>query len=425
MSGTLRRLARGTGIVLAGNGASALLGFLSFVLLARTLSPAEFGTVAPMVSILDLSQIFMDMVIGGGTLLTAGRYLKSDPNRAAMTFKLALAMRVAVAGAVLAAGWICAGWLSSLLFADHSRIWELRWSFLGVLGVAIYTACVSVLQARQQFVRLSLTLLYKNTLRLAAIAALAGLGALSVSSAIYAIAGAILVAAVVSALTTDIGFLRIPGFDRALLRDLIRSNKWMLLLLLVLVLGARMDVFMLTSLSNAEEVGRYAAAFQLSGVVAILSQSLITTLFPEVATYTERAQLRRYVSRYLKLAPLALLPVALLILAGPWVVELLLGNKYAGAIPVFRVLLILSFLTMLSNPLLMAMFPLGKVHALALMNLGQTVARIGLNLAFMPTFGAIGAALVDLGTKIALVLVAVAYLLWQLSSRERDRANEA
>lgn len=410
----LARLIRGTGLVFAGNAASAVLGFACFVLLARMLSPGEFGAVALFLTILDLSQIFMDMVIGGSTLVSAGRYLKSDPTRAAMAFKIATAVRLGAAAAVALAGWLCAAWLSALLFPDVSRIRELRLAFLGVLGIAIYTSCISALQARQEFGRLSLTLLYKNVFRLSGVAMLIALGALSVDSAVDAIIMATFAAALLSLLTTDIRFLWLRGFDRVLLRDLMVNNKWLLLLLLVLVFGSRIDFFMLASLAEPYELGRYAAAFQLSSVVAILSQSLVTTLFPEIATYTERGQLRRFVVRYLTFLPVCFAPIAIVVLLGPWIVDIAFGSEYATAIPVFRILVVVACITLLSNPVLMAMFPLGQVRELALVNLGQTAARIGLNVAFIPEFGAAGAALVDLVTKLGLVLVAGTRLWRQL-----------
>ena len=402
---------RGTAIVLAGNGASAVLGFAAFVLLARNLSPASFGTLAPMISILDISQIFMDMVIGGSTLAFASRYVKNDTARADMAFKIAFWARAALAGLVLVGGWLLAPWLSRLLFADTDWTFQLRLAFVGVTGVAVYTSCIAVLQARQLFLRLTGVILYKNVFRLAGVALVLFIGALSVASAVWVFVLSMLAAALMGLATDSPSYLKKTGFDRDVARELLETNKWMLVLLLILVAGARLDVFMLTSLSTAVEVGHYAAAFQLCSVVAILSQTLITTLFPEVASFTEHDQVRRYVRRYLKLVPLLLLPVAFFVAISPLLVQTVLGKQYAAASSVFSVLLAVGFVTMLSNPLLMALFPLGMVRFLALANALQVAARVALNMVVLPTFGALGAAAVDLTTKLVMVALVLVYIL--------------
>jgi O-antigen/teichoic acid export membrane protein len=409
--GRLGKWIRGTAIVLAGNGASAVLGFAAFVLLARNLSPASFGTLAPMISILDISQIFMDMVIGGSTLAFASRYVKSDAARADMAFKIAFWARAALAGVLLVCGWLLAPWLSTLLFDDTAWTFQLRLAFIGVTGVAVYTSCISVLQARQLFLRLAGVIMYKNIFRLAGIALVLYIGVLSIESAVWVLVLSILVAALMCLATDSPAYLKRKGFDRSVARELLETNKWMLVLVLILVAGARLDVFMLTSLSTTVEVGHYAAAFQLCSVVAILGQTLITTLFPEVASFTEHDQIRRYVLRYLRLVPLLLVPIVFFVVISPMLVQTVLGKQYAEASSVFSVLLVVGFVTMLSNPLLMALFPLGMVRFLALANALQVAARVVFNMIFLPAYGALGAAAVDLTTKLIMVALVLAYIL--------------
>lgn len=412
---TLRRLARGTAVVLAGNALSAALGFLVFVMLVRTLSPADFGRLAPLISVLDIGQILMDMVIGGGTLVFASRYIKTDGVRANMAFKIAFWTRVAVAVAVALVGLAAAPWMSVWLFDDAASANALRLAFFGILGVAVYTSCISVLQSRQRFLPLAGVILYKNILRLAAVAAVLYFGVLSVESALWVFVGSMFAAAVLAAVSVSQAYLKTPGFDRGVARELLQTNKWMLVLLVILVAGARLDVFMLANLSSAEEVARYAAAFQLSSVVAIFSQTLVTTLFPEIAGLNGPEAIRRFVRSYLKLVPLLALPIVALVALSPWLISVLLGPRYAAASPVFSTLLTLAFITLLSNPLLMALFPMGKVRFLAMANTAQVLARVGLNLVLLPLYGALGAAFIDLGTKLVMVAAVVGYIVWQVA----------
>ena len=420
---TFARLARATRTVLAGNAASAVLGFVGFLVLARNLSPGEFARVALFLALLELTHMLMDSVIGSSTLLAAGRYLRSAPERADMAFKISAALRLALGIVLGAAAWACAAWLASA-FLPGLGVWDVRLACLGMIAIALQTSCLCVLQARRQFGRMSFALISKNALRLAAIAALVATGTLSVTSALVAVIAATAAAALVSLLVTNLAFLRRQGWDRAVAAEILSSNKWLLLVVLAMLVGARMDLFLLARLSDAVETGRYAAAFQLASVVSVLNQSLLTVLFPEITAYTNPAQLRQYALRYAKLTPFALLALAAMVLAGPPAAELLLGENYAGIAPVFGLLLIVAGINLIANPVLMLLLPMRKTHVLAILNLGHLASRGGANLALIPLYGAAGAALGELVTKLVVTALGLGYLALRLFNRGLHGAKQ-
>ena len=415
----LLKLAKNLGSVVVANAASAGLGFLVLALLSRKLSPAGFGILAPIISILDLGQVLIDSIVSAGAVHVAVQKLKSNAAHAAMAFKIAFWIRMSAAGLVVILGWPAAPWLSQLLFDTTDWTWELRLACVTVPAIAVYMSAIAVLQTRQDFTRLSAVTLYKNSLRLGFLAVLVVIGLLSVDTAAWAICLAAVLTAGLAVFTTPFNYLRVPGFDRAIAGEMFAVNKWMMLMAVSYV-GGRIDVFMLSSLSIPEQVGWYSAAMQLCLAITLVSQSLITTLFPKTSGLQGPAELRAYWNRSLKLGLLVLIPYGMLVVLSGWITPILLGSSYANAAPVLNLLAGSAFLTLATNPVILLLFPLGEVRLLAIAGLAQLFIRVVLNLVFMPTYGATGAAAAELLAKaltIGLTLVAIDRVL-----RSRQRA---
>lgn len=415
----LLKLAKNLGSVVVANAASAGLGFLVLALLSRKLSPAGFGILAPIISILDLGQVLIDSIVSAGAVHVAVQKLKSNAAHAAMAFKIAFWIRMSAAGLVVILGWPAAPWLSQLLFDTTDWTWELRLACVTVPAIAVYMSAIAVLQTRQDFTRLSAVTLYKNSLRLGFLAVLVVIGLLSVDTAAWAICLAAVLTAGLAVFTAPFNYLRVPGFDRAIAGEMFAVNKWMMLMAVSYV-GGRIDVFMLSSLSIPEQVGWYSAAMQLCLAITLVSQSLITTLFPKTSGLQGPAELRAYWNRSLKLGLLVLIPYGMLVVLSGWITPILLGSSYANAAPVLNLLAGSAFLTLATNPVILLLFPLGEVRLLAIAGLAQLFIRVVLNLVFMPTYGATGAAAAELLAKaltIGLTLVAIDRVL-----RSRQRA---
>ena len=421
---SLRRqfdLSRTLGSVVVANAASAGMGFLVLALLSRQLAPAEFGILAPIIGILDLGQVLIDSIVAAGAVHVAVQKLKSNAHHAAMAFKIAFCIRMAAAGIVVVLGVPAAPWLSQLLFGTTAWTTELRIACISVPAIAVYMSAQSVLQSHQHFMRLSAVILYKNALRLGFLLALAVTSMLSVQAAAWAICLAAAVAALLAVFSTPFGYLKTPGIDFMIAGEMFAVNKWMMLMAISYV-GGRIDVLMLSSLSVPEQVGWYSAAMQLCLVITLLSQSMITTLFPKTSGLTAVAEMRAYWYRALKIAPIVIVPFCLLLAISAWITPLLLGESYANAAPVLDLLAGSAFLTLATNPAILLLFPLGEVRLLALVGLAQLAIRVGLNLWLMPTYGATGAAGAELLAKVVTLGLALVAIDRILRARQRQAA---
>jgi len=172
--GRLLGFVKNLGSVVGANVVSAALGFLVLALLSRRLSPADFGVLSPIISVLDLGQVLIDSIVAAGAVHVAVQKLKSHPAQAGMAFMIAFCIRMGTAAAVAILGWPAAPWLSNLLFETPEWTTELRLALTAIPAIAVYLSALSVLQARQDFPRLSVATMYKNTLRIGFLLLLAG-----------------------------------------------------------------------------------------------------------------------------------------------------------------------------------------------------------------------------------------------------------
>jgi O-antigen/teichoic acid export membrane protein len=220
--------------------------------------------------------------------------------------------------------------------------------------------------------------------------------------------------------------LRAPGLDRKIAGEMFAVNKWMMVMMVSYV-GGRIDIFMLSSLSTAEQVGWYSAAMQLCLAITLVSQSLITTLFPKTSGMNDPAEMRNFFNRSLKLGLIVLIPFGLLIVASPWFTPLLLGSSYTQSALVLNLLAGSAFLTLATNPATLLLFPLGEIRLLAIVGLAQLAIRVVLNVLLMPAYGAAGAASAEMLAKVVTIgaLLLIVHIILRSKHKAIDLAQPA
>jgi lipopolysaccharide exporter len=409
------------GAVVIGNFASAALGFAVLLILTRTLSPAEFGVLAPIAAFLDMGQIIIETSIVAGAVQVAVRYLQTDPDRAHMAFKIGFIMRSAVAGALCVVGLISAPWIAASLLGGHAWTSELVVTLVAINFVAVYLSSMSVLLTAQRYGKLAIATTLKNGLRVAIIGALVAIGALSVNSAVWAYAAAALGSALISLCLAPPAFLRVPGWSASIAHEVVSINKWAALAVIAL-LGTRIDVFMLSSMSTDVQVGVYASAFQLISVITIFSQSSANFLFPKIVSYRTRREMQAHVKRTLAFAPIVALPLPVLLLVSASLIPFVLGPTYAPAVAAFDVLAVSAFISLLFNPIGLLLFPLRRTQTLATTNIAQLVIRLVLNFLLIPNYGAVGVAFAEIISKLLVTGIVLALICFDVFRGDPDAA---
>jgi O-antigen/teichoic acid export membrane protein len=166
-----------------------------------------------------------------------------------------------------------------------------------------------------------------------------------------------------------------------------------------LIVYQRAEVFFLAHFSNDREIAKYSIPFSIVGALLLLSAAVGSALGPAVATLWGAGQVDRIRSGFSRAVRLVLLLniviAASSIALGPTAIRLIYGPAFANTGVVFVILVItLPFvpLTALSSSLLLG---IGRQWGLTIIGAVAAVLNIGLALAFIPPYGAVGAAIAN------------------------------
>ncbi|MEB3179446.1 MAG: oligosaccharide flippase family protein [Nostocaceae cyanobacterium] len=176
--------------------------------------------------------------------------------------------------------------------------------------------------------------------------------------------------------------------------------------------SGQIDQILVVGLLAPASMGMYAVALSLSRMLSMFENSILKVLFPTVAARPP-AEVVAVTGRAARMSlALTLLAAIPLMLVGPFLLKLLYGADFLGAVPVFRILLVEIVLACTDSILAQAFMALGRPGTLTILQ-GIT---LGLNLALLPilipTYGLRGAGIALLiSTIIRLILILACYPL--------------
>lgn len=381
-------LRRALKLNLLGEAASLTLGFVASILLARLLGPSDRGLLALMLTVVTFTYALVSL----GLPVSVEYHAKRAPAGALVGNSLAYA---AALTAVLVPGfwflrepiadvfargaggetWVLAGILVPLTFLQWTSANQLS----GNLRFGAFNALFGVSRA---------TYLVAVVLLLTA----AGLG---VSAGLLAtIAGSLVMIA---------GALRVllrgtrPRFDRRLLGSLVRYGAKLQVGSLFQLLGTRLDLFVLQLFRPLSQVGYYVVAQVVAELVTRLASAFQSSVLPLVASETQGERQSRTTAVALRhhgiLAGTGILVIALF---GPLLILFGFGSEFGPAI--LPMLILLPGLWFLGAGTVVAsgLGGRGRPGTASLLSAVTVVVTVALDLALIPPFGVLGAAIASM-----------------------------
>ncbi len=174
-------------------------------------------------------------------------------------------------------------------------------------------------------------------------------------------------------------------------------------IVLTLIVWRRSEFFLLERFSTDAEIALYSVAFALVAALIQFPDAIAGAAFPAFATLSgagEHERIRIGFGRGTRLVLLAALPLTAAALAlGPPLVRLLYGTGFEGTAPVLAILILplpLIAVLQLSKSLLAALGLLRYQLTAETIAAGLT---IGLGLALIPPYGAVGAAISNVSAQ--------------------------
>lgn len=382
--------AKETGLTLVARVTGLVLALLSSVIIARTLGPDGVGvyTLATLFPLLILT--IANLGIGPATVY----YVAQDKYSLKEVFGSNIILSAIIGAAASLLGIVLVIFFQGRIFPAVAP------SYLALALLLVPANLFSqqyvgriLLGARRIKEFNAVSVLHKLLFLLLVLVTTVALG--------LGIPGAIWAAILSSGLLSIVLFpwiKRIAGGVRfrpnlAYMRDALRYGVKAHLGNIIGFLNYRIEVFLLGIFLPISAVGFYSVAVALAEKLWFVSESASTVLFPTVSAEKDEHERRTFtplVSRSILL--ITAIGAAALFLVSHWIVVLFYSEEYLPTVQLFRILL--PGIVFLSASRILANDIAGRGKPLLNSYVGapSVVIQVGLNLAWIPTFGATGAA---------------------------------
>jgi len=413
----LDRSARDFVRVLGGDALRLALGFLSSILIARGLGPVGYGSYAVIAATVAILMTFSDF----GLTPSAVRFLAREPSTREQRRVMAtyMSLKGVWASVTLLVALALAAWFARHALARPALAGLLRLGLLLLLSSSLSALAMTLFQGLRRFREYSVLQPLNPGVTLVAIALLAWFGRLSVATVILVSVVAPIVPFVVGVRLAGRRNLPLPvraDFRTPLrTRQMIRFSKWLWISSLFATVASLLDLLLLNRYGLPENVGVYALALSLTHKVALVNGSLITVLMPNVSAFQTRQEFEIYITRALR----RILPAATgLLLVGllgarPLIVAIY-GLAYAGAVPLFDILLLEVVIQLAATPFVLLAYPLQLPKILAGSEALKTIVLGVLGLFLVGRFGPTGIAAAKLASGVAGTVLAVMLVFGRL-----------
>lgn len=396
------RLVSNSVVAAVGSVTQRLLHFGTALLLARGLGGEQFGVYAFVSAYMSLFGFIVDL----GFERVIARELARAPERSGELLGTGFIMR-AILSTIAAAAAVGVAWAV--------RLPELtRWCiFLAALGMPLSVDIFvrSFFQVRFQ-VHYNYLLTMPGSIMFVALAALV----LSLGGNLLIIFGVALITGVFSvSLMLWVGLPKMHVVWRLnpqLVRYLWRESWELGAAFLVWLITWRIDQVLLYWLRGPSELAQYAVAVKITEALSLISESVMVTIFPLLASTQVSApeRFRRIYQLTVRYLVVIVLPIALVLTwERDWVLRLLFGAGYAAAGPALVILAWWAFFAYMGAVYVSLMIVRSQQRLIAQVSTVSLVINVALNFICVPVWGAAGAAaamLVTSASSFALFCVA-------------------
>lgn len=402
--------------VFGGNFGALLLGFVANLWAMRALGPEQYGVLAVVLVVMNVAWQF-----SGKGLDSAAVCLGMAPEAGgpATTFASVFGLKLAINAVLLAIGISAAGPLTRLFVGPEASAWPMMLAVAGAAGASLWGLMSAAIQADTRFGRYALVQSANNGFKLLAMGLLAFAGALSVNAIMLATAGAFFGAACLGAWLAPRYAVR-PAWHAEALPGIVRFARWTVISSVLYLIYVRVDVLMLSRMNGGPSVGVYAAALAIIQILDLLTASTLTVFLPSFAKDTSPEALRGQVLAAVSSSLLLALPLALgyfLIDPGAALLVKLVGPGYAGIGPLLKIMYFGVLFTMITHPLHILFYAIGRPHVLTVVDLAMLVVVVAANYFAIRQAGPTGAAFVVLGARVLLGLILVSGVWLVLNRR--------
>lgn len=404
--------AKSTYITTIGAGLVAFLGFIFWIILARSMSPADFGLFSVVFNLVTILFVLCDVGLSSSILRFLPQAVREGKEEEVKRIlKTAFLAVLLVSGLLTTALAIFSDQLAVLVFTKKELSLPLLIASFSLLGISLSYLFVAMFQGKQKFLLGVITESVLMTVKVSTVILLLLLGKLNLISL-----------TVVFSLTSFSGlifgllFLRpsfiFSSFDTRVAKILLGFGLWVALARIANAASARIDTLMLTRFVEADQIGFYSAAQRMTFIFPVLVSGMTAVISPKFAGLNTKEEAIVFFKKASILLSFLFLPLIALFIFAPWVTVGIYSSIYEPSISIFRWLLVSSFFFIASSvPTIGVLYFLGGSKFFAIISLMQLSLVFLGNLLFIPLFGVIGPAVSLAVTYGVIFLVSLIFFL--------------
>jgi O-antigen/teichoic acid export membrane protein len=403
-------------IVMIGRMISAVLGFLAAIIIAKGLGPKGFGIFSLLIVVMKLIAELTGGSINQAIVKFSSSYLQKEKEKAELTFKIGFKIEIIIGLALLLMGFILREPLSHIVFKETKLENLTILIFIGAVGIIFMRYELAVLQSLQTFTKHVLLEIINNFIKLVVI------GFLFIVQIITSL-NSVIAYVIIPYLTCLLGLIFIPrtffyakGTQKTIVFDLIHFSKCIMLSSIIIAIHSRLDILLLNYFKGSQVVGVYSAAHIIASSLELFAIALLTVVYPKVSRFSERAEyIKFYTKFFITTIPLSFFVCIFFWFASQPLILTFYTSDYINSIPILKILVIGSSFFLIALPLCSIILSLNKPQILVAVDLLVLIVMLAGNLLLIPVYGAIGAGIAVLFSKLVFLIIIVVLVIKEVS----------
>ena len=390
----LSQTARSTYLTTFGAGINAFLGFVFIIIVARSVSPADFGLFSVVMNLMAILLVIGDAGLSSSILRFLPQAIREGKkDKSHKIIKASFLATFLIGGILALLLFLLASPLSELVFIKRELILPLTVASVALLGLPLSTLFVSILQGQQRFLFGVMTESSVYLLKTLATIILLLSGKLNLVSVLIIFSLTSFAGLILGLLFVRPRFL-MAKTDLSLFKTLFGFGIWVALARISNAVSGKIDTLMLVRFVETAEVGFYAAAQKMTFIFPVMVTGVTAVLQPKFASFRTPSEAKSFTLKSTLLVSLLFIPVVVLFIIAPWITVWIYGQVYQPAVYIFRWLLVSSsFFVATTVPIIIILYYLGKSRFFAAISILQVVLIFLGNLILIPRLGVIAPAI--------------------------------
>lgn len=323
----------GTVYLLVANAIMALSGYLSHLIVGRTLGPADYGIYVVIINLL----MIIDLLLSSGVPVTASKRMSEEPSNAQSVSNSTILVQGITSVLLFFAYFLSADFIASLL-NDPSLSTYIRLSSVTIPIYGMYSVLDGHLNGLRRYKEQAISSILYSIAKVTIISSVVLLG-FSVYGAVFGFA-----ISPILGLLACIYFRNVFKWDKTVgAREILTFSAPLMLGSTVFISIMTIDVFLVKALvGSGSLVGFYAAASTIASVLLVISQAITRAVFPVVshsAFRSDKLVAERYVSTGMRYCIMILLPLAVIVSASSIsLIKFFFSEEYINSAPILALL---------------------------------------------------------------------------------------